>query len=360
MNEKLVVVKNTISSEDLAAQMKKMRCAGNGGRAKEFDLEEKLAKAGVPEVVVKVMASEGFDECRIPLAVKNWVEGYSGKGTSSSWLSGGSGAGKSTAAAWAVKGIVEASGEPESLADGCKFVAVSDLVHGTWMGSGLYGEGNKWRLIEPLTTCPLLVLDDLGSCVRQGREECSVVREVVDKRWGHMLPTGVGGGIIIDGKIVGGDHGCGGEIGHIPVMAPSERVCGCGNVNCLECYASAAGIIKNANELAEKAGEERRFTKGEEIFEEVKQGGATATAARDMTVDYLARALAGIMATVDPSEVIVGGGLSGAGDLLMVPLAERLDRYVFPPMRGCYTLRRATLGNEASILGAVYQALQLV
>lgn len=174
------------------------------------------------------------------------------------------------------------------------------------------------------------------------------------------LGTGVGGGIIIDGKIVGGDHGCGGEIGHIPVVAPSERVCGCGNVNCLECYASAAGIIKNANEIAEKAGEERRFTKGEEIFEEVKQGGATATAARDMTVDYLARALAGIMATVDPSEVIVGGGLSGAGDLLMVPLAERLDRYVFPPMCGCYTLRRATLGNEAGILGAAYQALRLV
>ena len=174
------------------------------------------------------------------------------------------------------------------------------------------------------------------------------------------LGTGVGGGIIIDGNIVGGDHGCGGEIGHIPVVAPSERVCGCGNVNCLECYASAAGIIKNANEIAEKAGEERRFTKGEEIFEEVKQGGATATAARDMTVDYLARALAGIMATVDPSEVIVGGGLSGAGDLLMVTLAERLDRYVFPPMRGCYTLRRATLGNEAGILGAAYQALRLV
>lgn len=88
--------------------------------------------------------------------------------------------------------------------------------------------------------------------------------------------------------------------------------------------------------------------------------GTSATAARDMTVDYLARALAGIMATVDPSEVIVGGGLSGAGDLLMVPLAERLDRYVFPPMRGCYTLRRATLGNEAGILGAAYQDLQLV
>lgn len=189
MNEKLVVVKNTISSEDFVAQMKKMRCAGNGGREKEFDLEEKLVKAGVPEVVIKVMVSEGFDECRIPLAVKKWVGGYSGKGTSSLWLSGGSGVGKSTTAAWAVQEIVKASENPLSLVNGCKFVTVSDLVHGTWMGSGLYGEGNKWRLIEPLTTCPLLVLDDLGSCVRQGREECAVVREVVDKRWGNMLPV---------------------------------------------------------------------------------------------------------------------------------------------------------------------------
>lgn len=189
MNEKLIVVKNIISSEDFVAQMKKMRCAGKGGSAKEFDLEEKLAKAGVPEVVIKVMASEIFDESRISPLVKIWVEEYAGKGTPSLLISGGSGVGKSTTAAWAVKEIIEASEDPVSLADGCKFMAVSDLVHGTWMGSGLYGEGNKWRLIEPLATCPLLVLDDLGSCVLQGREECAVVRELVDGRWGRMLPT---------------------------------------------------------------------------------------------------------------------------------------------------------------------------
>lgn len=189
MNEKLVVVKNTISSEDFVAQMEKTGFVGNDGRAKVFDLEAKLADVGVPEVVIRVMASVGFDECRISPSVKTWVEEYAGKGTSSLWISGGSGVGKSTTAAWAVKEIVKASENPCSLIDNCKFVTVSDLVHGTWMGSGLYGEGNKWRLIEPLTTCSLLVLDDLGSCVRQGREECAVVREVIDKRWGRMLPT---------------------------------------------------------------------------------------------------------------------------------------------------------------------------
>lgn len=80
----------------------------------------------------------------------------------------------------------------------------------------------------------------------------------------------------------------------------------------------------------------------------------------DITVDYLARGLAAIMSTVDPQEVIVGGGLSHAGDLLMGPLAEKLDEYVFPGTRGKYVLRRATLGNDAGALGAAYQAFQML
>lgn len=184
-----VIVPTTISREEFDRRMEEARLSKKESKPKEFDLDAKLADLGIPEVVIKVMRSEGFDEGRISPLVKAWVEGYGGKGTSSLWISGGSGVGKSTTAAWAVQEIVKASENPLSLVNGCKFVTVSDLVHGTWMGSGLYGEGNKWRLIEPLTTCPLLVLDDLGSCVRQGREECAVVREVVDKRWGNMLPV---------------------------------------------------------------------------------------------------------------------------------------------------------------------------
>lgn len=75
MNEKRVVVKNTISSKGFAAEMERIRCAANGGRVKKFDLETKLEEVGIPEVVIMVMASEGFEKSRIPSAVKKWVEG---------------------------------------------------------------------------------------------------------------------------------------------------------------------------------------------------------------------------------------------------------------------------------------------
>lgn len=174
------------------------------------------------------------------------------------------------------------------------------------------------------------------------------------------LGTGVGGGIVVDGKVLNGAHGCGGEIGHMPVKADGARTCGCGSLNCLECYASATGFVRTANELAEQAGYEQRFSSGEEVFALVAEGDPVAVRARDLLVDQLAHSLAGIVSTIDPEEVIVGGGLSHAGDALMVPLGERLNEYVFPALRGRFVLRRATLGNDAGMLGAAYQALQLV
>lgn len=174
------------------------------------------------------------------------------------------------------------------------------------------------------------------------------------------LGTGVGGGIIVNGRVMNGDHGCAGEIGHGPVDAPEQRTCGCGKTNCLECYASATGFVKTANELYARAGSAHVFTSGKEVFDEVAAGEPLAIEARDITVEYLAKSLAQVMNTVDPREVIIGGGLSHAGDLLMGPLSDRLRDYVFPGMRDRYVLRRATLGNDAGILGAAYQAFQML
>lgn len=174
------------------------------------------------------------------------------------------------------------------------------------------------------------------------------------------LGTGVGGGVIVDGKVLNGQHGCAGEVGHMPVMAADTRQCGCGKTNCLECYCSATGFVKTANDLYEAAGDTRVYTEGKDVFDQVAAGDEIAIQARDITVDYLARGLAAIMSTVDPQEVIVGGGLSHAGELLMGPLAEKLDEYVFPGTRGKYVLRRATLGNDAGALGAAYQAFQML
>lgn len=215
------------------------------------------------------------------------------------------------------------------------------------------------HLLREATGLPVTLINDanaaaLGEAWMGGDSACRGGNAVF-----VTLGTGVGGGIIVAGKVLNGQHGCAGEVGHMPVAASGERVCGCGKTNCLECHTSATGFVKTANELYEEAGDPRGYTEGKEVFEQVAAGDPVAVRARDITVDYLARGLASIMCTVDPQEVIVGGGLSHAGDLLMRPLAEALERYVFPATVGKYVLRRATLGNDAGALGAAYQAFQM-
>ena len=148
-----------------------------------------LGDSGFSELVLSVLSDESFDPSRIPEKALSWLSSYQGKKTPSLWVSGGSGSGKTTLACWLVKALIESSVKNGEMVPSATFVSVADLVRDTWMGSSYYGEDNKWRSIRPLTTCDLLVLDDLGTCVKQGKEECAVVREVVDKRYTSMLPT---------------------------------------------------------------------------------------------------------------------------------------------------------------------------
>lgn len=147
-----------------------------------------LRDNGFSELVLSVLSDESFDPSRIPEKALDWLSSYQGKKTPSLWVSGGSGSGETTLACWLARSLVERSLKDGAVLD-VTFVPVADLVRDTWMGSSYYGEENKWRSIRPLTNCGLLVLDDLGTCVRQGKEECAVVREVVDKRYTSMLPT---------------------------------------------------------------------------------------------------------------------------------------------------------------------------
>ncbi|GCF92719.1 glucokinase [Enterococcus florum] len=168
------------------------------------------------------------------------------------------------------------------------------------------------------------------------------------------LGTGVGGGIIIDGKVINGVHSSGGEIGHIPVYSEEKRVCGCGNINCLETFASANGFVKTMKMLLPD--KTTKFT-AVDIFDWAKADDSKAKEALAITVTYLGKAIAGIMNTVDAEEVVIGGGLSGAGTALLKPLKEQIDRSIFPAIRGNYKLSRAQLGNDAGIYGAVYSYL---
>lgn len=171
------------------------------------------------------------------------------------------------------------------------------------------------------------------------------------------LGTGVGGGIVIGGQALNGANSCAGEIGHIPVGGWENRVCGCGKTNCLESYGSANGLLRTAQEFAAEAGTARPGS-CEEVFSRAAAGDAEMARALDVTCDILARAIGGVMCTVDVEEVVVGGGLSNAGEALMAPLAEKLDGYVFPAQRGRYRIRQAALGNDAGILGAAYQVFR--
>jgi len=171
------------------------------------------------------------------------------------------------------------------------------------------------------------------------------------------LGTGVGGGIILNGEVLNGTHSSGGEIGHIPVQSEEERVCGCGNSNCLETYASATGLVKTMSLIDEKKQLTQNTVTPIDIFDWLKEGNPLAEQAVQKTVNHLGFALAGIMNTLDVEEIVVGGGLSEAGDLLLEPLKAVIDRHVFPEIRGNYDVKKAELGNDAGIYGAVYAYL---
>ncbi len=171
------------------------------------------------------------------------------------------------------------------------------------------------------------------------------------------LGTGVGGGIIINGKILAGHNGAGGEIGHINVNEEETQACGCGNCGCLEQYASATGIARKAREVLAASDKESalRELKDEEItakdvFDEAKKGDELAKEIVKETCEILGKSIATICNVVNPEMVVIGGGVSKAGRILLEALEEPFKKYVFHGARGTQ-IALATLGNDAGIYG---------
>lgn len=169
------------------------------------------------------------------------------------------------------------------------------------------------------------------------------------------LGTGVGGGIIIDGKILVGATGAGGEIGHICVNYDETDHCGCGNCGCLEQYASATGIVKLAKK---KLGQEMRATilnkedvTAKDVFDAVKAGDEVADEIAVEFGKYLGYGLASLAAVCNPSVFVIGGGVSKAGEVL-IPYIQKpyLERAFFADKQVKFVL--AELGNDAGICGA--------
>ena len=144
------------------------------------------------------------------------------------------------------------------------------------------------------------------------------------------LGTGVGGGVIVNGKVIDGTHGAGGEIGHITVDRHETAACGCGKHGCLEQYSSATGVVRCMKKLLDENPDTPCTLRGTEfaakdVFDAARNGDALAAREVDEMTDTLGMALATIAATVDPEMFMVGGGVSRAGEVLFAPLRGALQ-----------------------------------
>ncbi len=174
------------------------------------------------------------------------------------------------------------------------------------------------------------------------------------------LGTGVGGGIIADGRLLHGIAGGAGEIGHVTVE-PNGYMCTCGKKGCLEQYASATGVVHVARDMAEEFSGASKLKQlldnGEEIsskitFDLAKEGDVLAKRVVDRVSYYLGLALANVGNTMNPSSIIIGGGVSAAGDFLLDQVISYFNQFTFPTIRDTTALKLAVLGNDAGVIGA--------
>lgn len=176
------------------------------------------------------------------------------------------------------------------------------------------------------------------------------------------LGTGVGGGIIVNGQMVTGHNGAGGEIGHITVSKSEIEPCNCGQYGCLEQYASATGIVRVARRKLAKSQEETALRTNEnltakDIFDAAKAGDDIAIQLVDEVCGILGGALSNISAVVNPEVIVIGGGVSKAGSILIENVQKHFIETSFHACRDT-KFALAKLGNDAGMYGCVKMLLE--
>lgn len=175
------------------------------------------------------------------------------------------------------------------------------------------------------------------------------------------LGTGVGGGIIVDGKIVAGHHGAGGEIGHANICHEETESCNCGNQGCLEQYTSATGIVRLTKKALASSQEESVLRNVEnleakDVLDAFKAGDVLASRVMDEVGEKLGGALGTFSAVVDPEAIVIGGGVSKAGQPLLDCISKHYKKYAFSLCKEV-PIVIASLGNDAGIYGAAKMVL---
>jgi len=174
------------------------------------------------------------------------------------------------------------------------------------------------------------------------------------------LGTGVGGGVIIDGKVYSGSHHVGSELGHMTVNIEGRR-CTCGNIGCWEQYSSATALIRMGREAAEAnpdcliatmVGGDLSKIEAKTVIDAAREKDPVAEKVYEKYIFYLAMGIVAIINGFDPEVIALGGGVSKAGDFLLQPLREEIKKWVFYKDLPYARIEIATLGNDAGIIGA--------
>ena len=194
----------------------------------------------------------------------------------------------------------------------------------------------------------------LGECWKGGGAGC-------ENMVFATLGTGVGGGIVVGGNVIHGVHGGGGEIGHLVLNREETEVCGCGKRGCVEQYCSASGIVRLAKKhlAASSAPSSLRALETltcKDVFDACAAGDSEAAAILDLVYRYMGEFLANVCCVVDPEVVVLGGGVSKAGQSLLQGVEKYFRQFVFHANRET-RFALASLGNDAGAYGAFKLAL---
>ncbi|MGE7367147.1 ROK family glucokinase [Desemzia incerta] len=283
---------------------------------------------------------------------------------------------------WSIETDISEEGTkivPSIIASIKKHIEMYDMSTGDFLGIGMGSPGTvdaengtvigaynlNWKTlqmvrqqIEEGTGIPFFIDNDanvaaLGEAWRgAGESEPDVVF--------LTLGTGVGGGIIVDKKLVHGATGAAGEVGHITVE-PNGFQCTCGKTGCLETVASATGVVHLARDLSDSyAGDSKlkysiddgQLITAKVVFDLAKEEDPLALIVVDKVAYYLGLASSHLANILNPSTIVLGGGVSRAGDILTKSIQPYFEQYTFPTIRKSTKIRLALLGNDAGVIGA--------
>ncbi len=209
--------------------------------------------------------------------------------------------------------------------------------------------------IEPEVNLPVFLNND-ANLMGLGEQAFGAARDCSDVVF-ITVGTGIGGAVVIDGKLFGGYDNRGTELGHIPLFADGVS-CSCGSIGCLEAYASTSALINMFEEICHHNGvtiDEK--LNGKLIVKLYSDFHPVAVEAMTCHFDYLGRGIAGLVNIFSPQCVIIGGGISESGDFYINGINDAFRKYVMPDCAINTTICAAALGNRAGMLGAAQWAL---